>query len=468
MLKKHSQFFARLMMAVDCLIVTVSAVVVYWFVNSFEMLYPPVYYLWLLPVFVLVWVCLLLYLGIYESFRMKSIGQVCGIIFTAGFFGFIVFGNISYLCKLTYLSRILMGYSFVLAAVFLTIVKVLTIFVFRRLRREGFNFRNILIVGTSERACQLIREIDAHQELGLRIVGIIDDDASLHNRLVGGYLVLGGLSELPNILRSNPIDRVIFVVPRGWLSYIEEAVLYCETLGVTVSIAVDLFKTKFTIARDENFMGIPMISFESTPDKIGQLFIKRLFDFVAAGIGMIVLAPLFFTISALVKVTSPGPIYFKQKRCSINGRIFELYKFRTMVVDAEAKLEDLMKHNEMKGPTFKMAKDPRITPIGQFLRKTSLDELPQLLNVFKGEMSLVGPRPPIPKEVEQYDHWQRRRLSMRPGITCLWQVGGRNKITDFNEWARLDLEYIDKWSLALDFKILLKTVPVVLFWFGAK
>ncbi len=455
-------------MVIDCIIVAISAVIVYLVVNHSEMLYPPVYYLWLLPIFVLIWACLLLYLGMYESFRMKSFGKVLGIILTAGLVGFIIFGNISYLCKLTYLSRFLMAYSFILAAVLLTLVKIVTIGVFRRLRREGFNFRNILIVGTSQRACQLIAEIDAHQELGLRIVGLIDDDVSMHNRLVSGHLVLGGLSELPNLLRSNPIDRVIFVVPRGWLSYIEEAVLYCETLGVTVSIAVDLFKTKFTIARDENFMGIPMISFESTPDKVGQLFVKRLFDFVAAGIGMIVLAPLFFTISALVKWTSPGPVFFKQKRCSINGRVFELYKFRTMVIDAEAKLEELLKHNEMKGPTFKMAKDPRITPIGQFLRKTSLDELPQLLNVFKGEMSLVGPRPPIPKEVEQYDHWQRRRLSMRPGITCLWQVGGRNKITDFNEWARLDLEYIDNWSLMLDLKILLKTVPVVLFGIGAK
>ncbi len=314
----------------------------------------------------------------------------------------------------------------------------------------------------------MISEIDAHQELGLRIVGIIDDDESMHGLQIAGHTVLGGLSQLPNLLRANPIDRVVFVVPRGWLSYIEESVLYCETLGVTVSIAVDLFKTKFTIARDENFMGLPMISFESTPDKVGQLFVKRLFDFVVAGTGMIVLAPLFLTIAALVKLTSPGPVFFKQQRCSLNGRTFELYKFRTMVIDAEEKLGDLLKHNEMKGPAFKMANDPRITPLGHFLRKTSLDELPQLGNVFKGEMSLVGPRPPIPKEVEQYDHWQRRRLSMRPGITCLWQVGGRNKITDFNQWSKLDLEYIDNWSLGLDFKILLKTVPVVLFGIGAK
>lgn len=455
-------------MVSDAFLVAFAAVVAYFFINHSEMLYPPVYYLWLLPVLVLIWVCLLIYLGMYESFRIKTFGQIFGIIFTAGLAGFIIFGNISYLCKLNYISRLFMASAFILGIVLLVLEKIIVISIFRRLRSKGFNFRNLLIVGTSLRARKLIAEIDTHQEFGLKIVGLVDDDMSMHGKQIHGHVVLGGLSDLPNILRTNPIDRVVFVVPRGWLSYIEDSVLYCETLGVTVSVAVDLFKTKFTIARDENFMGVPMISFESTPDKVGQLFVKRLFDFVAAGAGMIVLAPLFFTIAALVKLTSPGPVFFKQTRCSLNGRTFQVCKFRTMVIDAEKKLEDLMKHNEMKGPTFKMANDPRITPIGRFLRKTSLDELPQLWNVFKGEMSLVGPRPPIPKEVEQYDHWQRRRLSMRPGITCLWQIGGRNKITDFNEWSKLDLEYIDNWSLGLDFKILLKTVPVVLFGIGAK
>jgi exopolysaccharide biosynthesis polyprenyl glycosylphosphotransferase len=468
MLKKHSQFFARLMMVLDCVVVSLAAVIAYLVINHNMLLYPPVYYLWLLPVMVLIWSFLLTYLGLYESFRMKSRTKVLGIILSAGLVGFIIFGNISYLLKLTYLSRGLMASAFGLATLFLAVEKTILVTVLRRLRKKGFNFRNVLIVGTGQRACQLIEQINGHQELGLRIVGLVDDDETLHGKEILGQPVLGGLADLPGILRSNPIDRVIFVVPRGWLSHIEKAVLYCETLGVTVSVAVDLFKTKFTFARDENFMGIPMISFESTSDKVGQLFVKRLFDIVASGLGMIVLAPVFFTVAALVKLTSPGPVFFKQIRCSLNGRTFHLYKFRTMVIDAEEKLAELLKHNEMSGPAFKMANDPRITPIGRFLRKTSLDELPQLMNVFFGEMSLVGPRPPIPQEVAKYDHWQRRRLSMRPGITCLWQVGGRNKITDFNEWSKLDLEYIDSWSLGLDFKILAKTVPVVLLGVGAK
>ncbi len=456
------------MMIGDAIVVSTAAVTAYVFINHSRLMYPPVYYLWLLPVLVMTWSGLLIYLGMYESFRMKSLKEVLGIIFTAGIVGFIILGNISYLCKLTYISRFLMASAFVLGAALLAFEKMVIISVFRRLRRKGFNFRNVLIVGTGQRARQLIAEIDEHQELGLRIIGLIDDDDAIHGQQILGHTVLGGLADLPALLRSNPIDRVIFVVPRGWLSYIENAVLYCETLGVTVSIAVDLFKTRFTFARDENFMGIPMISFESTPDKVGQLFVKRLFDIVAAGIGMVVLSPVFFGVALVVKFTSPGPVFFRQKRCSLNGRTFELFKFRTMSVDAEAKLADLLKHNEMSGPAFKMANDPRVTPIGHFLRKTSLDELPQLWNVLRGEMSFVGPRPPIPQEVARYDHWQRRRLSMRPGITCLWQIGGRNKITDFNEWSKLDLEYIDSWSLGLDFKILVKTVPVVLFGIGAK
>jgi exopolysaccharide biosynthesis polyprenyl glycosylphosphotransferase len=468
MLKKHSQFFMRLMIGLDALVVVFGAMAAYVLISQSTVLYPPVYYLWLLPILAFIWSCLLIYLGMYESFRIKPVHQVLGTICVSAVVGFIIFGNISYLCKLTYLSRFLMVSSFGLGALLLAVEKILFIIVIRRLRRKGFNFRNVLIVGTGQRACQLIEQINAHKEFGLNIIGLIDDDPLVHGQTIAGHTVLGGLSQLPHLLRTNPVDRVIFVVPRGWLSYIEEAVLYCETLGVTVSVAVDLFKTRFTFARDEDFMGIPMISFESTSDKVGQLFVKRLLDIFIAGIGMIVLAPLFFAVAILVKLTSPGPIFFEQKRCSLNGRTFRLIKFRTMVVDAESKLKGLLKHNEMSGPAFKMANDPRITPVGRFLRKTSLDELPQLLNVLRGEMSLVGPRPPLPQEVEQYDHWQRRRLSMRPGITCLWQIGGRNKITDFNEWSRLDLEYIDSWSLGLDIKILAKTIPVVLFHVGAK
>jgi exopolysaccharide biosynthesis polyprenyl glycosylphosphotransferase len=195
---------------------------------------------------------------------------------------------------------------------------------------------------------------------------------------------------------------------------------------------------------------------------------KRLCDLVLSGIGLVLISPIYFGVALAIKLSSKGTVHFRQERVGLNGRTFNLYKFRTMHQDAEAQLKSLLAHNEMSGPAFKMENDPRIRPVGKFLRKYSLDELPQLWNVFCGDMSLVGPRPPLVTEVKQYDDWHKRRLSMRPGITCLWQVSGRNKITSFDEWARLDLKYIDEWSLSLDFKILMRTVPAVLSASGAK
>jgi exopolysaccharide biosynthesis polyprenyl glycosylphosphotransferase len=274
--------------------------------------------------------------------------------------------------------------------------------------------------------------------------------------------------DMANILHGNVIDHVVFVVPRLWFEKIEDLIRLCETEGIPASVVVDLYELKFARSKQTNFCGIPMLTFESAPDRLWELLAKRLFDAVVSAIGLIVLSPLFLVLAIAIRMTSKGPIFFRQKRCGLNGRKFTLYKFRTMVKGAEERLAELRKFNEMDGPVFKMKKDPRVTLIGGFLRKSSLDELPQLWNVFKGDMSIVGPRPPIPAEVDKYDNWQRRRLSMRPGITCLWQVRGRNRITDFNEWMRLDLEYIDNWSLWLDAKILLATIPVVLLAKGAK
>ncbi len=189
--------------------------------------------------------------------------------------------------------------------------------------------------------------------------------------------------------------------------------------------------------------------------------VKSILDRVLAAVGLLVLSPLFLLVGILIKISSPGPVLFRQARYGLNGRIFTLFKFRTMVVDAEKMREDLKAANEMDGPVFKIKEDPRVTGIGRLLRKTSFDELPQLINVLRGEMSLVGPRPPIPSEVKEYDHWQRRRLSMKPGLTCIWQVSGRNDVS-FEEWMRMDLAYIDRWSLLLDVKLLLKTLPAVL------
>jgi len=256
-------------------------------------------------------------------------------------------------------------------------------------------------------------------------------------------------------------------VPCSLLGKIENTVKFCESEGLRVNIASDIYELNFTKAKHTDFYGFPLITYESTPDKLGHLFLKRLFDFVTSATAIIFLSIFFVIIFVIIKIDSKGPVFYTQKRCGLYGRIFNIYKFRTMVTDAESKLKDLLIYNEMKGPVFKMTDDPRITKAGKWLRKYSIDELPQLWNVLKGDMSLVGPRPPLPEEVERYTPAHRRKLSMRPGITCLWQIEGRSKIFDFDEWSRLDLKYIDDWSFWLDFKILLKSIPVVLFGRGA-
>lgn len=326
---------------------------------------------------------------------------------------------------------------------------------------------NTLIVGTGKRSQRFIDLLNTNAR-ERKIVGLVDDDTSKIGENVHGHKIIGALKDLPDILHSNVVDEVVFIVPRSWLGKMEDLIHSCETEGLRVSVAVDFFNPKISRASHHDVGGLPLLTFDSAPGKNFPMHVKRLIDIVVSAAALVVLLPVLAVVAILVKTTSKGPLFFKQQRCGRNGRRFMLYKFRTMVQDAERRLEELKKHNEMKGPAFKMANDPRITPIGKYLRKFSLDELPQLWNVLHGEMSIVGPRPPIPAEVNEYDSWHRRRLSMRPGLTCLWQVSGRNQITDFDQWMRLDLQYIDSWSLWLDIKIILKTVPVVLFGVGAK
>ncbi len=407
-------------------------------------------------------------LGMYQSFRLRRLDQVLSIILQAGITVFIVFGCVTYLFRIGYISRTLIAAVFLVTIVLLTLEKVLLLIFLHNLRAKGFNFRNILIVGTGDRAKKFVTHVNSHKEYGIKILGVIDEDETRIGQDICGYKVVGDLGFIPDILLSTAVDHVIFIVPRASLDKIQPIILTCETLGVSVSIAMDLFQTQFTKPRQDVMLGFPLLTFETTSHKHQALIFKRIIDILVSAFFMIVLAPLFFALIVIIRCTSEGPALFSQERCSVNGRRFKLYKFRTMVKDAEGKLKELMAHNQMDGPAFKMDNDPRVTPIGKFLRKFSLDELPQFYNVFKGDMSLIGPRPPLPSEVEKYDFWQRRRLSMRPGLTCLWQVSGRNKIKDFDEWARLDLKYIDEWSPMLDTMIFLKTIPTVLFAVGAK
>lgn len=315
--------------------------------------------------------------------------------------------------------------------------------------------RTVVLVGSQAENVEILNLIKEHPEWGLNILGMIN----LNQQPV---------EELMNMLHQYPVNCVIFTAGRTYFNEVEKAILACETEGVEVWLLADFIKTSIARTSFDEFHGRPMLVFRSSPDVSWPLLCKNLIDLIAATIALLIFGPLLILpIAIIIKLTSRGPILFKQVRCGLQGRLFTMYKFRSMVTNAEQLRAELDVYNEMSGPVFKMSNDPRVTHIGHFIRKASIDELPQLFNVLKGEMSLVGPRPPIPTEVEKYDPWQRRRLSMKPGITCLWQVSGRNRI-GFEEWMRLDLKYIDSWSLWLDFQILLRTLPVVIVGFGAE
>ena len=456
------------MIVADMGIMFISFFIAYYFRNNIHPLSPIKEYFWFLPEFIITFTIILYAFGMYRSFRTKRILCIIAILSKSAVINFMIFGTFTYLFHMVNISRILIVLTFILSVLLIALEKTVLLYFFRQLRKKGFNFRNILIVGTGERAQKLIKNIQQNPEFGLKIVGLIDKDANKKGEHILTHRVIGSLEDIPHILREMPIDQVMFIVPRSWLVDLEGPILYCEKMGISVSVAIDLFDLQFTKGTEGSLFGIPLISFEPTSDHVWQRVIKRLFDLFSSFIALIILTPFFILIAICIKLTSKGSIFFSQERVGLNGRKFILYKFRTMCEGAEEKLEDLQSLNEMDGPTFKITNDPRITPLGKFLRKFSIDELPQLYNVFKGDMSIVGPRPPINHEVEKYDHWQRRRLSMRPGITCLWQVEGRNKITSFDEWMKLDLKYIDNWSLGLDLNILLRTVPVVVFGIGAK
>jgi len=467
MLKEFATIFRRLMIFADlCIIALVFYLGYRYRVGQYH--YPVSGYLSVLPVLLGVWGYLLYSFGMYRSFRLRKINEVFLIVTKAALIGFIIFVSLVYIFKLDYISRDMISFVFAYVSLLIILEKVVLIMFFRQIRKKGLNYRRVIVVGTGKRAQLFIDSVNKHPEYGMKIIGVVDEDEMKVGEAVHGQRVLGSFEDLPGIIRTMIVDDMVFIIPRSWLNKIENILFLCETQGLKIHVAVDYFELKFSRAKLGELHGFPFLTFESTPDKIWHLIFKRFIDMVLSGIALLFLSPVFIVVAVLIKYDSEGPVFFRQVRCSVNGRKFTLYKFRTMFKDAELKLKELLAHNEMAGPVFKMTNDPRITKTGKFLRKYSIDELPQLWNVFRGDMSLVGPRPPLPSEVSEYDTWQRRRLSMRPGITCLWQISGRNQIIDFNRWVKLDLEYIDNWSLWLDFDILLKTVPVVFCGIGAK
>lgn len=354
------------------------------------------------------------------------------------------------------LNRLIIGMfgciSFILVYVSEELLRLLYRSSFARMQMQ----KRLLLVGTKEDNERTRSELGVHGREGIEVVGELDLNES-------------SIDDLVKLLHEKAPNSVVLTAKHTLFGQVEKAIQVCEREGVEVLLVADFFQTRISRTSFDELFGRPVLIFRSVPEAPWQGFFKQIIDFVGAAVLLALLALPMLLIALAIRISSPGPVLFRQKRAGLNGRPFIMLKFRSMVTDAEQRKAELEAINEMTGPVFKVTNDPRVTRVGRFLRRWSLDELPQLINVLRGEMSLVGPRPLPVDEVARFDDpCHRRRLSVKPGLTCLWQVSGRNNVRDFNEWVRLDLHYIDNWSLWLDLKILLRTIPAVLSGAGAK
>jgi exopolysaccharide biosynthesis polyprenyl glycosylphosphotransferase len=471
MLKRRTKILAFFLYLGDLGAVLLAFLCAYWFrgvfpQESYATLFPFSWYLNLLLAVVPIWSITLYLTGLYRDWRGQGFWKETWGIFKALIISSLFLGFILFALRYQFVSRIfislfaLFGFFFVIAA--RAFVRAIILSSNRKIAR----FRMILIVGTEERALSLAQNIEKHKDLGLRILGFLSTGDGSPPQKLNGYPVLGSAKDLPQLLEREVVDEVIFAISQEELKSMADLFLSCEERGITARLAINFFPHVIARTHLEELDGLPLLTFTTTPKNELLLSLRHIFDFLGSAILILILSPVFLLVALAIHLDSRGPAIYRQVRCGLNGRRFTFYKFRSMVEGAEMRKDDLLAYNLMAGPVFKMKNDPRVTRVGRFLRKTSLDELPQLFNVLRGDMSFVGPRPPMPEEVEKYEGWQRRRLSMKPGITGLWQVSGRNQI-DFHQWMKLDLEYIDNWSIWLDLKILMRTILVVLLGKGA-
>jgi lipopolysaccharide/colanic/teichoic acid biosynthesis glycosyltransferase len=437
------------------------------------------------------WMTALWLLGMYRlRTRLTLRREVIDVVRAGVLLALISFGAL-FILKLPDVSRTFLLALFASQVVLTILSRLFIRTVLRSIRDRGYNVRYVMIVGTGPSARRFAQRIERHLELGLRVVGHLAEEptppaaataevggraavaspaaiagpaaiaADPTPRLVAGRPILGSIGAIERVLDDHVVDEVAICLPAEAIGLVEPITRLCEETGRVVRIPLDDYSLSLPGGTVEEFAGSPILSLVYGPDREISLVAKRLIDLVGATIGLVLLSPLLLAIAGWIRVRDGAPILFHQTRVGLHGRPFEVVKYRSMVRDAEDQLADLEDLNEISGHAFKVTEDPRISRTGRFLRASSLDELPQLWNVIRGEMSIVGPRPPLPREVTGYDLWHRRRLSMKPGITGLWQVSARRD-EDFDRWVELDLAYIDRWSLWLDLKIMLRTVPAMI------
>jgi exopolysaccharide biosynthesis polyprenyl glycosylphosphotransferase len=407
------------------------------------------------------WVLALMSVGLYRPRARWTVRSEAADVLRATAVMVLATLSVLFLFKLPDVSRLLLLFLFPVQAAVTILERAAMRKGFERWRVRGQNTRHVLVLGAGPRGQAFAAKIEGHRELGLSVIGFLDSDAEYRAAAEDSVRILGRLEDLETVLHSEVVDEVVICLPFSQWDRIDAIAGLCEEEGKIVRIPMDVMDRAIARGRVEELDGTPVFSLVSGPDRALALACKRAIDIAGAVVVMLVLSPVFAAVAIAIVLGDKGPVLFRQDRVGLHGRTFRVVKFRTMTIDAEARRDEVAALNVMRGHAFKVDGDPRITRVGRLLRRTSLDELPQVWNVLRGEMSLVGPRPPLPDEVRDYDLWHRRRLSMKPGITGLWQVRGRRD-PDFDHWVEADLEYIDRWSLWLDVQIMFRTIPAAL------
>jgi exopolysaccharide biosynthesis polyprenyl glycosylphosphotransferase len=395
--------------------------------------------------------------GLFDELTIVLRGTITGI-------ATMIFGV--FLVTPSYYSRLIFGYTGIIILVLVGLSRAIEHAIITRRRRRGHGVRGVLVVGAGEVGRAIMRTVVARPDLGYKIIGFVDDDPHKAQTDIGRYPALGTTDRLPELLHGQGIEEVIITLP--WLSYrnILTIMGQCERFNVPARIVPDLLQMGWSKVKVDDLGGIPLLGVQEPTLRDWQIVVRRGMNVLVAALALLIASPLIALIALAIKLNSPGPVIFKQIRVGRGGREFTVWKFRSMYMDAEARVHELRAHNEASGPLFKMRNDPRRTAVGRLLRHTSLDEIPQFWNVLRGDMSVVGPRPGLPSEVAEYQSWHRRRLEVSPGITGLWQVSGRSDLT-FDEMVLLDIYYIENWSPFLDLRIMFMTIPSILFGSGA-
>jgi exopolysaccharide biosynthesis polyprenyl glycosylphosphotransferase len=449
MIDQRKKIFAAKVWVLDLVLTAISFLLAYYVRDLFEVaghrLMDITIYLWILAIILPTWAIVLPVFRVYSEPSRPISHQILQLSKGIAFAWIVMAAALSFSGR-DETNRFIVLFTFGINYLLLVSYRLV---LFRLNKYGAADVRHVAVVGHGKATDELARRIEEHREWGVRLTGVFEPQT------------------IRPIIEGGGVDEVIIVADRETLNDFTETFVLCEELGVTTRVVLNFFPHSIARIELHELEGYPLLTFSTTPTNEALMFIRRVMGVVLT----VILAPIMLAVMGVaalaIKLTSPGPVFFKQERCGLNGRLFTMYKLRSMVDNAEQLRCELEPLNEMDGPVFKSSRDPRVTPVGKFIRRFSIDEFPQIYNVLRGEMSLVGPRPPLPQEVSKYERWQRRRLIMKPGITCLWQISGRNEVS-FEDWMKLDLTYIDNWSLLLDLKILLKTVPIVLLGRGAK